>query len=257
MNAVSESKSGPLRRAFTLIELLVVIAIIAILAAMLLPALSKAKAKAKRTQCLSNLRQFSIALISYSGDFKDNLPPLNNAANSWAWDLPKAAADTMVGSGTTKGMMYDPELPSPVPGVPVDNFWNFAGGSIRVIGYALPLPNNSSINSTNWNYKTIPQSIKSGLLFDFPAPSPTERPLTADSVLSANGEKDPAKRNSYNYTAIMSGVYKPHRTSHLNGSLPAGGNIGMLDGHVEWRKFDSMLPRVANNVPGSTPTFWW
>src|ERR1043166_2530858 len=73
-------------KGFTLIELLLVVSIIAILSALLMPALQKARAQAKRSACMGNLRQLGLGILMYAGDNNGRMPPAN-----YSWSSQSAA----------------------------------------------------------------------------------------------------------------------------------------------------------------------
>src|SRR5581483_3418823 len=182
-------------RAFTLIELLVVIAIIAILAAMLLPALSGAKAKAVRTQCSNNLHQLGIAFQIYGGDNRDKLPSGGGPQIHWAWDLPWDAGNSFVDSCMKPKSFYCPGTRPRFDDTDNDHLWkgeNTTGvtpGTVHIIGYALTLPNHPSVIATNWNPTLA--LLTTVAAPGYPAvkvPPYSDRPLAADATLSNPGQ---------------------------------------------------------------------
>lgn len=122
--------------AFTLIELLVVIAIIAILAAMLLPALSRAKAQAQSAKCKSNLHQFGIALATYLQDNQSKYPYLDDDLFGWEEEL-----QLYLGTTWTNRSIHCPAYKGPIilhgkgdPGNAPSDGSNFATGYANPLG---------------------------------------------------------------------------------------------------------------------------
>lgn len=105
--------SRTVRRGFTLIELLVVIAIIAILAAMLLPALAKSKFQAKCTNCTSNFRQWCVVANLYANDFTSFLPGFGAGTGygGWAWDASTNMVPALGPYGLVVPMWWCPVRP--------------------------------------------------------------------------------------------------------------------------------------------------
>jgi prepilin-type processing-associated H-X9-DG protein len=181
---------------------------------------------------------------------------------NWVWDLPWDVGDLMLPniSGAWR-VFYCPD--SGFTELDNSNLWYFVPpvggneqGAFHVIGYAETFPGTASLAATNQNPSILPSAILDpSTQITYPAPPPTDRVLMADATMSRPGQTSINNRGANSYTGIQGGYTKQHRTSHMNGTIPAGGNLGMLDGHVEWRKFPLMYPRTA--IGSGSPVFWW
>jgi prepilin-type N-terminal cleavage/methylation domain-containing protein len=243
---------------FTLIELLVVIAIIAILAALLLPALAKARERGLRASCKSNLHQQGVALQIYTGDNNNNLPDLRyspytttpgTATGLWPWDISTNFTDELIADGDTRDVFYCPSYSDFNSG---DTwFYNITNNvTFRILGYVYLVPGagmnaGGKAEAPYWKTNSI----------GTPGHPPSDAAVVIDEVVRDSVTGSYAKvTSSGNPILLAKGFIQ--RTSHLEGSQPAGGNELFADGHAEWRSFRAMY---NNGNPqyyfGSNPVF--
>ena len=239
------------RAAFTLMELAVVLATVGMLAVVCLPALASTKGQSHQAQCAANLKQFGLALQMFGGENNDKLPV--TIGGSWAWDLSWSAGNSVTQFVSFR-KLYCPGTSVRFTDQDNATLWNWLPGNLHIPGYLTTFPGTTLI-ATNQNATLTPQRILSGSVY-LPAPSPAERVLVADGTISEATSDNRAgllAGAKYNFVTVVGGYSVPHISPHLNGLTPAGGNLGMLDGHVQWRKFADMDQRAT----GAGRGFWW
>jgi len=232
-------------RAFTLIELLVVIAIIAILASMLLPALSRAKERANRIQCLSNTRQLGLAAMLYGHDNRDKVPQ-HAIGGMWLWDLPRATRDSLTNNAVRREMFYCPSVRASVKAFdPVVAWWEF-----NIIGYGWL--------GVRLDSRGQPEPTQNSASYIKPGKEFISRFTGNTNASQAELIVDPllAVANTQDFTKPNSGLTPDgrHHNPHMLGRDPAGGNALYLDGHSAWVKFQLMKMRYD---PHDRVQWWW
>lgn len=239
------------RDGFTLIELLVVIAIIAILAGLLLPALSRAKEKAKTAQCVNNLKQLQVCYYMYVGDNADFVPPNGSATatssqtNSWIGGS-NAQTDTTT-DNIQKGVLYQYNQSVKIYVCPSDNFKT--APSLPLYPSGAPHTRSYSIDyALGGDFSYYSQKAGQNPIVKYTqihTPGPSEKIVFVDENERGIGDG-------------CFGIYPLSTGQNIWWNLPGsrhsrGCTFSYADGHVEYLKWHGTSVLSLVNIGGDQP----
>lgn len=233
-----------LRKGFTLIELLIVIAIISLLAAILFPAFSRARESARRSSCLSNVRQIGMAIQQYTQDYDERVVPFATSSNCPCWPdkLFPYVNSAQIFSGC-------PSKPSS----------QWVPNSKNGMSYAYNVLYNSA--GTADGQETTPPSgtgSATGLLIAA-APVPSETIILGDSsdqyIVFAAAKTNIVSELQYPVTHASGllhigrdGTSTTNTNQHFVGRHFDGANFAFMDGHAKWMKMTDVARTNSNGV---------